>query len=315
MRLQMLAVLGTALFFSNCQSTFAAIIAVHYTGVYTGGWTGNYNPNNPFEYPAGEGPSSGSLGSGQFSLNLTFDTSRAFPANVTSSEVVSFNTSPVQNNPSAGYATFSGGLGYFISGISSALDQVGAGFTTQRIADYSLQKAGWVITPSLAITAYSPQIPDSIFTPFNILDGLSGTGILSYFYFNTFLGGGIESFSLTPLTLEVQVSGVPETSTWAMLLIGFAGLRFATYRKERARHRHDPAASDTVLAPVHVPVTLLEAFTRPRHFLQRRTDRRARESEAGHMRLFCSHNDGPGEAPPPRGTDRTGTAIEVALLL
>jgi hypothetical protein len=61
-----------------------------------------------------------------------------------------------------------------------------------------------VLSPRVAITAYSPQIPDSIFTSFSILDGLSGTGFLSYSYSNTFLGGGRGSFNLIPTVMGID---------------------------------------------------------------------------------------------------------------
>lgn len=38
-----------------------------------------------------------------------------------------------------------------------------------------------------------------------------------------------------------SVAAIPEPSTWAMLLIGFAGVGFLAHRR-RARHRHDAAA-------------------------------------------------------------------------
>lgn len=37
----------------------------------------------------------------------------------------------------------------------------------------------------------------------------------------------------TNFTLESVASGVPEPSTWAMMLVGFAGLGFAVRRRER----------------------------------------------------------------------------------
>ena len=33
----------------------------------------------------------------------------------------------------------------------------------------------------------------------------------------------------------ITVGGVPEPSTWAMMLIGFAGLGFVSYRKSKRR--------------------------------------------------------------------------------
>ena len=40
--------------------------------------------------------------------------------------------------------------------------------------------------------------------------------------------------TFTPIELDSAVQAVPEISTWAMLLIGFAGIAFTTYRRQRA---------------------------------------------------------------------------------
>jgi hypothetical protein len=37
------------------------------------------------------------------------------------------------------------------------------------------------------------------------------------------------------MVLEVPAPGVPEASTWAMMLLGFAGLSFAGYRASRSQ--------------------------------------------------------------------------------
>jgi hypothetical protein len=41
---------------------------------------------------------------------------------------------------------------------------------------------------------------------------------------------------------QAQITGVPEPSTWAMLLLGFAGLAFAGYRRARKSHATFAAA-------------------------------------------------------------------------
>jgi hypothetical protein len=51
----------------------------------------------------------------------------------------------------------------------------------------------------------------------------------SFTYWNNTTGGGH-----APSMLVVTASSVPEASTWAMLLLGFAGLGFASYRARRA---------------------------------------------------------------------------------
>jgi PEP-CTERM motif-containing protein len=49
------------------------------------------------------------------------------------------------------------------------------------------------------------------------------------------LGGGMIVLDLVPQILQVSISpiadAVPEPATWALLLIGFAGIGFAAYRR------------------------------------------------------------------------------------
>jgi hypothetical protein len=53
----------------------------------------------------------------------------------------------------------------------------------------------------------------------------------------TFVSNGSFTGTMTPIT---TTAGIPEPSTWAMMLLGFAGLCFASYRT--SRHRIEPAA-------------------------------------------------------------------------
>jgi hypothetical protein len=49
---------------------------------------------------------------------------------------------------------------------------------------------------------------------------------------------------LVPTTVTVSVPGaVPEPSTWAMMLLGFAGLGFAAYRQKNSRRPNPARAS------------------------------------------------------------------------
>jgi hypothetical protein len=60
---------------------------------------------------------------------------------------------------------------------------------------------------------------------------VSGKNILDFNVVNYAQNGG------NPSGLNVQfnpVSGVPEVSTWAMMLAGFAGLGFVGYRRNKS---------------------------------------------------------------------------------
>jgi hypothetical protein len=88
----------------------------------------------------------------------------------------------------------------------------------------------------LFIGVSHPDIPGSITRPFSISSGLTGGGHYSYEYAGNFVSIS-EYYSLTPETINVTVDGitaaVPEPSTWAMLLLGFAGVGFIAYRRSR----------------------------------------------------------------------------------
>jgi hypothetical protein len=81
--------------------------------------------------------------------------------------------------------------------------------------------------PGLGFSAQTPPYVDTFYQAFATVVGKSYT--YSFDYANNTGGNG-----LSPSELIATASSVPEASTWAMLLIGFAGLGFAGYRVRRA---------------------------------------------------------------------------------
>ena len=76
-------------------------------------------------------------------------------------------------------------------------------------------------------------MPASITTPFTHTVGSN-----DYEFFGTYyLANGAASETIyayiTTLTVSEHVGAVPEPSTWAMMLLGFAGVGFAAYRKKK----------------------------------------------------------------------------------
>jgi hypothetical protein len=81
--------------------------------------------------------------------------------------------------------------------------------------------------PGLGFSAQNPPDVDTFYQAFATVVGQSYT--YSFDYANNTGGNG-----LSPSELIATASSVPEASTWAMLLFGFAGLGFAGYRVRRA---------------------------------------------------------------------------------
>lgn len=78
----------------------------------------------------------------------------------------------------------------------------------------------------------SSDLPFSITTPFLPLTGNSESYSQTLFDCTTYQV--CEGYIVADLTVSLTASGtVPETSTWVMMLIGFAGLGFAGYPAQR----------------------------------------------------------------------------------
>ena len=80
--------------------------------------------------------------------------------------------------------------------------------------------------PALAFPAQDPPLVDTFYQTFATVPGDSYTYSFNYTNNNT-------GFGATPSLLVVSIDSVPEASTWAMILLGFAGLGFASYRARR----------------------------------------------------------------------------------
>jgi hypothetical protein len=171
------------------------------------------------------------LGSGSFTLTFNFDTSRAEPGYFTPNYPDNL-ANGFLTTPSVGSAYFQPDGGVSLrAGDYYARDSASAGSTSQFASSRVLGRGGFYQSPTISMSASHPDIPNSILVPFEIESDIPiGTGSATFFYENTFLGGGAASYSLTAYTIEVAITGVtavPEPSTLAMLLIGFAGMGFA----------------------------------------------------------------------------------------
>jgi hypothetical protein len=63
-------------------------------------------------------------------------------------------------------------------------------------------------------------------------------GELLLWYFDENQGDNTGHITATITTNSIVISGVPEPSTWAMMLLGFAGIGFMAYRKRKSGYAH-----------------------------------------------------------------------------
>src|ERR1700738_1709743 len=80
-----------------------------------------------------------------------------------------------------------------------------------------------------SISNYNGSLPASITTPFTYTVGAGDNTYVNY----SLDGTAYIYANLTTLTVSEHVGAVPEPSTWAMMLLGFASVGFAAYRKRK----------------------------------------------------------------------------------
>ena len=95
-------------------------------------------------------------------------------------------------------------------------------------SDYKLAEI--VISPLAKGNAYTNNILYTHSSDLRTLEELFGV----YGPGGTFLGDAANATDLSDLFVPGAISAVPETSTWVMMLLGFAGLGFA-FRQSRRK--------------------------------------------------------------------------------
>jgi hypothetical protein len=237
MRQSLLALVALTLT-TGAQPVEAEILNVEYTGTFTGSWFGNYDPLvGP---SASSGVSSGSYSTTPFTLTFQFDTDLAQPGYFNSSQLSTppkdiFGFSIYPNFASVGSATLSSSLYNLSSGNFSASDTVALGSISQSATSVEIYKYGFYTSTSVNMKTQGKYVPGSILDSFQIPSGQPiGFGSFDYDYNGGAYGGGNVTLSLTAYSLDMTNTGpVPEPSTWAMLLIGFAALGLWSYVSRR----------------------------------------------------------------------------------
>jgi hypothetical protein len=204
--------IGAALLALSAAPASASKIRIEYTGTYSGTKiVGN---------PALSQSTTIQIDSSPFDLIFTFSTdspSAFFSDTGASSSLSGFFVGSVSGTFSA-------------AGSVMSMDSATIGSTSQTVVDRTISKGAPSMTPAISISVSNPDIPGSILQPFSISSGLTGSGTYRFVFVGNF-SAEQDMFTLSPQTINVTVSGVPEPSTWAMLLIGFAGVGFLAYRR------------------------------------------------------------------------------------
>jgi hypothetical protein len=145
------------------------------------------------------------------------------------------NNTYVEASGYNGYASQSGGYYLYEGPVTNEgiLSQ-----TFNDTAGQTLLVTGWIIgngtSPSGVSFLYDgtsyvniDPVPNQGWTQYSFDVTATGNDTFSVDFFNDPNYDGLDSFSVTNVT-----SAVPEPSTWAMMMLGFAGVGFMAYRRK-----------------------------------------------------------------------------------
>jgi PEP-CTERM motif len=138
----------------------------------------------------------------------------------------------INNKPTLNFSNFDGGAIQSYSDYNGSLQAHSSSFLISTPQLYFVENV------NVSISSLSTSIPLSLLSPFTytLQAGEAGSGSFNYRYVDFTTGLNETLFAdLAPTTLTVTVAespitAVPEPSTWAMMILGFAGLGFMAYR-------------------------------------------------------------------------------------
>jgi hypothetical protein len=166
----------------------------------------------------------------KFGLSIALAVMLFVSANAARADIVTFDVSGTFNTPGGisltGTFTADTGTG-FVTGADLTVGGFAETFTEFFASPFFPDPILWM----LGRDASNPDVGGELFV--NLSGGFSGGTILS----GSLLLCGLISCNpyasdLTG-TFTPQIAAVPEPSTWAMLLLGFAGIGFMAYRRKR----------------------------------------------------------------------------------
>jgi hypothetical protein len=200
------------------------------------------------------------LTNGNFDLGLTGWTSYTTSKDATISEIPSAPpNAPQPQNASVTSFNVTGtgasdALFLNAGGITSGLGQQGGGAfqsftTTGGLATFSTDIAAFTRTGNLSLGIFSVLLDGLVMDTFDFADGVAGATERSTLDFTQNLtagtheirllvtrpfgpGRGVNAQYFDNVSLDVTAA-VPEPSTWAMVILGFAGVGFMAYRRRK----------------------------------------------------------------------------------
>jgi hypothetical protein len=225
MNIKLVSVVAAAVMLGGVSQASAAIMDVTYTGTVSSG-TDTFGLF---------GIAGASLVGSSWVATYTFDTTLGSP---NSSSTENFVTGGTIYGAGSSSPVLSSMI--TINGVYKAVDGSHYGYDYgSNNGTYSSQyqaaqnyHSGYNEYLTSHIYNYYGSLPASITTPFTYTVDAKDSQ-----YGNYYLGNGTTSESiyanLATLTVSEHVGAVPEPSTWAMMLLGFAGVGFAAYRKRK----------------------------------------------------------------------------------
>jgi hypothetical protein len=225
MNLKLLSAIATIALFAGSPAARASIVVVTYAGTVSNG----------FDYTGVFGTANADLTGGSYSVVYKFDTSKGqFQTDALSQH--SFGSGAA--SPSLGATVTINGHSASIGGVTSAdaYGYHGIGFATQTInvKDDYFDPDHEVRFTQAGINNYDGGLPGSFTSPFifHLGAGDNSYGSSQFSYVDPTTHAQQSAFANATFS-TLTVSAVPEPSTWAMMMLGFAGLAFAACRKNR----------------------------------------------------------------------------------
>jgi hypothetical protein len=120
-----------------------------------------------------------------------------------------------------------------LESVTLPVTDLSAGWTVERFDQF----AGVTLNPN-SLYWIEVRVTGDPVVEWGLTHDLSGVGVKGNYlaWYGTddgfFRNNGVQPFAFDQ-ALEMEVTAAPEPSTWAMMLVGFAGLGFAGYRSTR----------------------------------------------------------------------------------